>query len=308
MKCLVTGGAGFIGSHLVDELISQGHVVTIIDDLSTGQKKNINPKSEFIEADISERYRIGGIVVRVKPDWIFHLAAMARIGDCHNRPIDSYKVNVLGTLYLLEAAREVGAKGFTFSSSSAVYGNTAPGKPLSEVRSRVPISMYGLQKLNAENLVLRYGSIYGLQTIALRYFNVYGTARQNPAGAYPNVFAAFGRDAREKGKITIYGTGEQQRDYVHVSDVVAANIATTTANPLFYGTAINIGTGVTHTVNQIADHFPVEREYKEARVGDPQYSCAEIDAARAALKWDPKISFETGINLFQLSLKEAYNE
>jgi len=300
-KVLVTGCAGFIGSHLVDELISAGHEVHGVDDLSNGKLSNLNPSLEFKELDVSDKYAIGSYIRRLKPEYIFHLAAMARISDCHEKPMESYEVNVLSSLYMLKAARAVGIKGFIFSSSSAVYGEPLIDMPISITDDLRPISIYGLQKLNAEQLVLAYSRVYGLNTAALRYFNVYGTARQNPNGAYPNVFAAFGRDAKT-GTISIYGDGNQERDYIHVYDVVRANMAFLDIHDA-WGNAYNVGTGETHTVNDIARFFKASKVYKKARVGDPSYSCANTAYTRKMLKWESQISFEQGVDIFLKSLE-----
>ena len=310
MKCLVTGGAGFIGSHLADSLIEDGHEVFIIDNLSNGKRSNVNPKAVFHRLDIfADRGKIERLFKKEKFDYVFHLAAMARIPECLDKPIESFHVNVTATLNLLQLARECAVSGFVFSSSSSVYGEVAPIAEdlekhghggISEDTPLKPISLYGLHKLAAEQLVLMYAKFYGLRASALRYFNVYGTSRQNPEGAYPNVFAAFGRDSKH-GEITIFGDGEQRRDYVHVYDVVKANKAFIT-HPA-WGQVFNVGTGKTRTVNEIARYFPDAKPvHLAARVGDPRFSCAEVSRAKQEIGFEAQVSFEEGIDIFLKSL------
>lgn len=304
-KILVTGGAGFIGSHLVDELIRDGEEIHVIDNLSTGKKQNVNSKSIFHCLDISrDGGKIDKLFKKERFDYVFHLAAMARIPECLDKPIESFSINVLATLFLLQMARVYGVQGFVFSSSSSVYGETKGEVPIHEETELKPISMYGLHKLTAEQLTLQYAQFYGLRASALRYFNVYGTARQSEEGAYPNVFSAFNRDSR-KGEITIYGDGEQRRDYVHVYDVVRANkkfLATEQA----WGQVFNVGTGETHSVNEVARYFsPKRTSYQPARAADPRYSCADVSRASKKLGFKSVISFEEGTHLYLESVKEA---
>lgn len=294
---LVTGGAGFIGSHLVDALIELGYKVVVVDNLSNGKKAHVNSKAIGITMDIGNA-KVRALFAKYKPEYVFHLAANAKISDCTDRPVDTFKVNVLGTLYLLQLAREYEVKGFIYSSSSSVYGEVKVKEPINEETKTKPISIYGLEKLQAEQLVSICASVYKLPTISLRYFNVYGTSRQRPTGAYPNVFSAFIRDNKEKGKVTIYGDGKQERDFIHVYDVAQANIMAMELlrrkHPCFYGEVFNIGTGETNSVKEIARELGIEKiQYKKARKGDPRYSCADVKKAKKVL------GFRSGINLIE---------
>lgn len=296
MKILVTGGCGFIGSHLVDALIKEGHVVHVIDNLSAGKKENLNPAAIFHQLDIAlSGPEIAELFKKRKFDYVFHLAAMARIPECLEKPVESFMVNTQATLFFLELARKHDV-GFVFSSSSSVYGETE-ALPISEDHRLAPISLYGLHKLTSEQLTLQYAKFYGVRSAALRYFNVYGTKRQSEDGAYPNVFSAFNRDVKT-GKITIYGDGKQQRDYVHVYDVVRANMRFLETKDA-WGEVFNVGTGETHTVNEVAKLFKPERIVRvEARIGDPRYSCADITKAKNKLGFKAKISFEEGADIY----------
>jgi len=295
-RILVTGGAGFIGSHLVDELIKAGHEVSIVDNFSTGRNSNVNTRASLHSLDISgDRGKIKDLFKRERFNYVFHLAAMARIPECLDKPIKSFRVNVDSTLWLLQTTREWGG-AFIFSSSSAVYGETAEGAAIGEGHRLLPISLYGLHKLAAEQMTLMYHKFYGMKTVALRYFNVYGTRRQNPEGAYPNVVAAFDKGTA-KGEITIYGDGEQKRDYVHVLDVVKAN-ALWIDRDKGWGEAYNVGTGITTTVNEVADHFTANRKYEPAREGDPKWSCADNEKLQL-LGWQPSLRFKEGIEYYK---------
>lgn len=298
---LVTGGAGFIGSHLVDSLVNNGYKVVVIDNLSNGKMQNVNQEADFYPLDIAiDKGKIRDLFKRFDFEYVFHLAAMARIPECLDKPVESFNVNVMGTLHLLELAREFGSC-LVFSSSSSVYGEVNQQVPINEETKLAPISMYGLHKLTAEQLVLMYAKFYGTKCSALRYFNVYGTARQSAEGAYPNVFSAFGRDSK-RGELTIYGDGEQARDYVHVFDVVRANLAF--IDKPAWGQVFNVGTGKTHTVNEVAGLFPnAKPSYKPARVGDPRYSCADVSRASEVLGFRAETSFEEGARIYLESLK-----
>jgi len=230
MNILVTGSAGFIGSHLVDELITAGHKVHGIDNFSTGRVSNLSHLgvNEMLHYpfDISiDRPKIEDRLAGYKYDYIFHLAAMARINECDEDPWHSTLVNLESTVWLLNRAKHYGVKGFIYSSSSAVYGEVKEEVPISEETLHNPVSLYGIQKSASEKIVLQFGKLFPeVKTVALRYFNVWGTRRQNPEGAYPNVFASFQERYRKGLPLMIYGDGEQKRDYVHVYDVVKANM------------------------------------------------------------------------------------
>ena len=293
---LVTGGAGFIGSHLVDALVKDGHNVHVMDDLSTGQHNNLNSKATFHNFDIAtDLAKINTFFRDFRPNYVFHLAAMARIQDTVDKPLRGWEVNATATLRLLQNCREWGAK-FVFSSSSSVYGEVPVGLSIPEDYRVAPISLYGLQKLAAEQMTLLYSKFYGVETIALRYFNVYGSARQNPEGAYPTVFSAFGKYGKN-GNITIYGDGSKARDYVHVHDVVNANKMWIDMDK-GWNDVYNVGIGTPYSVNDVAEFFkPVEITYDPDRPGDPQWSCADSSKLQA-LGWSPEMGFEEGVRFY----------
>lgn len=293
---LVTGGAGFIGSHIVDSLVEDGYEVVIVDKLTTGQQENINTGAEFFNISICD-YKVRELFEKYKFKYVFHLAAEARIQSCTDEPLKSHSTNVTGTLKLLELSRKHKVKGFIFSSSSAVYGDVETNFPIRETQSKNPVSIYGAQKLAAEHYVLLYNKFYNLPTVALRYFNVYGTARQNEKGPYPTVFVSFNKSLRDNGRITIYGDGEQQRDFIHVFDVVRANLMWLDKKD-GWGQAYNVGTNQATTINKIATYFTDNIDYKEARSGDPRYSCANM----SKLDFKAEISLEEGIKIFKKSL------
>ena len=220
-RAIVTGGAGFIGSHLVDQLITRGIEVTILDNLSTGKKENINPKATFIECDISTvsytdlTFYVNGV------DTIFHLAAKTAVQESIESPVLYNDINVKATLKLLEAAAAMKVKRFIFSSSSSVYGNAEI--PTNERHALNPISPYALNKLIGEQYCKLYSEIYNLDTVCLRYFNVYGN-RMNNEGGYKLVFPIFKEQISRNESLTINNDGEQRRDFIHVDDVVQANI------------------------------------------------------------------------------------
>jgi len=227
MRCLVTGGAGFIGSNLVDRLIDDGHEVIVFDNLSTGQQKNINPKAKFFLVDIAhqpyfETNTMKDIMSGV--DVVFHMACLARVQPSIENPIEYHSANVNGTLNMLEVCRKYGVKRFVFSSSSSVYGDVEEKDlPTSENSELNPMSPYALHKLVGEQYCKLYSELYGLETVSLRYFNVYGE-RQPIEGAYTLVMGVFAQQRLNGEKMTIRGDGEQRRDFTYVGDVVDANI------------------------------------------------------------------------------------
>lgn len=295
---LVTGGAGFIGSNLVDLLVERGHHVIVVDDLSYGKKENVNPKAVLYNHSINNP-EINNLFETFKIDYIFHLAANAKIPDCTDRPVETFDTNVFGTLRLLQLARKYKVKAFVYSSSSSIYGEVKGAGPIDEKTSANPMSMYGLQKYQSEQLVTLAAKVYGVPAISLRYFNVYGTSRQSAEGAYPNVMSAFIRDNIMKGAVTIYGDGEQKRDFVHVYDVAQANLkaAEILSHPCFKGEVINIGTGKATSVNEVAKLLGYPAEHAEARKEDPKYSCANNTKAKKMLGMKHFISLEEGIKI-----------
>lgn len=306
--CLVTGAAGFIGSHIVDELLSQGHKVVGIDNLLTGNQDNVaqhvdNPDFVFKIGNI-----LGGEVrdlfERYPIDYIFHEAADARIPSCTNDPFTTTQTNVLGTVALLEFAKEFKVKGFAFASSSSVYGPTPNGLPTIESTSRAPGNIYGSQKLAAEEMVMKYHEFHDVPTVAFRYFNVYGTARQNGQGAYVNVFAALANAIKSKKLFKIFGSGSDVRDYIHVYDVVRANltILDKPSDWKAWGRAYNLGTGKTTSVNKIVRMMDYKKvKHVEARTEDIPFSCASVYNAGIDLDFKARVGITKGIKIFKES-------
>ena len=297
MKALVTGGAGFIGSHVVDALIAGGHEVVVIDDLSSGKKENISSRAVFFEKSITSD--LGNLFSEYKFDTVFHLAAIASVQYSIKEPAHTHDTHVQGTLNLLEYCRKHNVKRFVFSSSSAVYGDQKEF-PLHEGMTPNPMSPYALHKLIGEYYCKLYHFLYGLETISLIYSNVYG-ARQNPSGDYAGLIPKFLSLMREGKTPTIFGDGEQTRDFIHVSDVVAANLAAALTNDKkCFGEFFNIGSGNQISVNDVLKAIKeiigssIEPIYGGAVI-EPKHTRADITKARDLLGWQPKTPFEEGL-------------
>lgn len=284
MKILITGGAGFIGSHLVDELIKQKHSVAIIDNLSEGKKENINLKARFYKINICNN--LESIFRKENPEIIFHLAAQKNVRKSIEDPIKDARTNILGTLNILKHCKNV--KKFIFSSSGgAIYGNTKI-IPTPETETPNPLSPYGVSKLAIE----KYLKALNMPYISLRYSNVYGP-RQDPFGE-AGVVAIFINKIKNNQTPIIFGSGEQTRDYIYVSDVVSANIKALEKN--IFG-EFNIGTSRETSVNQLLKLIDpkAKPKYKPAIAGEVQTSCLDITKAKKILDWEPKIKLEDGI-------------
>mgnify|MGYP001368297346 CR=1 FL=1 len=287
-KVIVTGGAGFIGSNLVDKLIEQGIEVIVLDNLSTGKKENINPKAEFIQCDISKDRPLFDNV-----DTVFHLAATPQVQYSIENPTDNNNLHSL--INMLEVSRLIGAKRFVFSSSSAVYGNPKY-TPIDENHPVNPLSPYALHKLIGEQYCKLYSNIYNLDTVCLRYFNAYGDRMVNE-GAYRSVISIFKEQYNKKQSLNIVNDGEQRRDYIHVKDIVNANILCATHTDELKGDIFNIGTGKSYSVNEIADMFGGNKKYGEKRI-EPKYSIADTAKIDLDLNFKPKNKLKTWINTF----------
>jgi UDP-glucose 4-epimerase len=288
-KVLVTGGAGFIGSHVTDKLVELGHEVIVIDNLSLGKKENINLKAKFHQADIRDLSAIKEYFSGVEA--VFHLAAEPRLPLSIEDPVTTHEINVTGTLNVLEAARQAKVKKVIFSSSCAVYGDQE--LPVKETAVPLPKSPYGLHKLMGEQYMRLYADLFGVATVCLRYFNVYGP-RKTVDGGYPMVIPIFLKQRAEGQKLTIVGDGEQTRDYVQVSDVVAANIAAQQSQ-VEKGEAINIGSARQISVNQIAGLIGGETINVPPRSGEMRFIEANISLAKEKLGWTPQVKFEEGL-------------
>ena len=291
MKCVVVGGAGFIGSNLVDRLIKDGHKVLVLDNLSTGKKENINEKADFVEFDISKNWDELGITIE-KVDVVFHLAAKARVQPSIENPIEFNDVNVVGMLNLLQFCVDNNVKRFIYSSSSSVYGNVEQLPTTEETRLN-PLSPYALQKLIGEQYCKLFSDLYGIETVSLRYFNVFGE-RQLLEGAYCLVMGKFAQQRLNNEPMTIRGDGEQRRDFTYVGDVVDANIKCMDYPLELNGDIFNIGNGDNRSVNQLADMIGVDRINVDPVI-EPIETLADNTKARKILGWKPKTKIEDWI-------------
>jgi UDP-glucose 4-epimerase len=303
VKVLVTGGAGFIGSHVVARLVAEGCVVTVIDNLSTGLAENVNSAAKFIKLDIAKD-DLAGIFAVEKFDFVIHQAAQTAVPKSLEAPDFDCQVNILGTVNILEAARTTGVKRVVFASSAAVYGNVA-AVPIAEGVSTKPTSFYGLSKLTVEKYLELYYSLFGLEYVTLRYANVYGE-RQGDAGE-GGVISVFARRYQQGKALIIYGDGGQTRDFVYAGDVADANwLALTAARA---NAAYNISTATETSVNQLADLMAgisgktIAREYQPAREGDICRSSLDNQAAAAGLGWRPQTLLAEGLAATYRSLQ-----
>lgn len=294
-KILVTGNAGFIGSHLADYLIETGHEVWGIDNLSTGKFENINPSVKFIQGDLCNKKKTQQSINKIKPDYVFHFAALARIQPSIEDPITWNLNNANATLNLLEACRQVGTvQKFVYSSSSSIYGdNKIPFKENQEPRAKHP---YGLAKLHGEQWCKLYSELYGLDTTVLRYFNVYGP-RQVLEGDYATVVGIFIKQKEENKPLTIVGDGKQKRDLTYVKDVVMANVKASQSK----GFGIyNVGTGKNYEIRNIAKMIQpdtTKHMYGIVRRAEAKVTKANNRKAKKYLKWHPQHYLEEGIEL-----------
>lgn len=291
MRILVTGGAGFIGSHLVDALIDRGNNVIVIDNLSIGKEENINPKAEFHKLDIRNLDEIKPLFNGV--DYVFHLAAKPRVPYSIEYPYDAHMNNALGTLSVLIASKDAKVRKFIYSSSSSVHGDQEK-LPLKEDMIPKPKSPYALQKWVGEEYCRLFYELYGLPTVSLRYFNVYGS-RISFEGAYTLVIGVFIKQKMKGKPLTIEGDGEQSRDFTHIRDVVRANILAAESDKVGKGEVINIGAGKNHSINKIASLFGGKTINLPSRTGDVRHTLADNTKAKNLLGWKPEISIEEGM-------------
>lgn len=295
MKCVVTGGCGFIGTHLVDRLVCDGHQVVVLDDLSTGSLERLNPSAEPRYCSVTDSDAL--VAATDGADVVFHTAAWARIERSVADPIGTHEVNVTGALNVLRAAQVNGVRRVIISSSSSVYGDQ-PTHLMREDMTPNPKSPYALQKLMGEQYSDLFARLFGMSIISLRYFNVYGPG-QPSQGAYSLVIPRFLRMRQEGNPLTVYGDGTQTRSYTHVSDVVEANVLAATADlPGGQHIVLNVGTSEETSVNKIATVIggPVQhimpnprREFEEAR------KAADCSRAKSVIGWEPRVTFAEGI-------------
>ncbi len=289
-KVVVTGGAGFIGSNLVDELLGKGCEVIILDDLSTGKKENINKNATFVHCDISKTVEHDGIDYVATQyfdnvDVIFHLAALARVQPSIDNPRPYNEANVTGTMNLLFAAHKAGVKKVVYSASSSCYGDTEIF-PTPEDAPKNPLSPYGVQKYIGEIYCKMFSEVYGLDTCSLRYFNVYGP-RMAQEGAYALVLAIWQRQFNNGEPLTITNDGHQTRDFTHVSDVVQANVLAAEHPVRLNGEAFNVGNGDTISINDVSKMINSDAIYSEKRL-EPRCTHADNTKIKEVLGWEPR--------------------
>ena len=307
MRSLVTGGAGFIGSHLVDKLLEMGHQVTVVDNESSicNQKFYWNDKAWNVKADISDAQVMEQVFSCVnegmpKIDWVFHLAAYSRIQIALKNPVGCVRTNVLGTTTLLQNAREHGVKAFVNSSTSSSYGlKNEP--PLKEDMTPDCLNPYSVSKVAAENMCNMYSDLFDLNIVNLRYFNVYGD-RQPLLGQYAPVVGLFLEQWKKGEAFTIVGDGEQRRDFTHVDDVVKANIAAAERASDISGELINVGTGTNYSVNQIADMIcnQYTKNFIPPRPAESRVTLADISKAKKLLGYMPSIQISDWIDEYKV--------
>ncbi|GAC1619571.1 MAG: SDR family oxidoreductase [Candidatus Acidiferrum sp.] len=299
MRYMVTGGAGFIGSNTVDELVKRGHSVVVLDDLSAGKEDNlaeVRNKITFMKASITDLEAVRKAVHEA--ECVIHLAARTSVPRSMKDPIETNRTNVDGTLNVLVAARDAKVKRIVFAASSSAYGET-PLLPKVESMQPAPISPYGVTKYVGELYAQTFGRCYGLENVSLRYFNIFGP-RQDPGSPYSGVLSRFATAFLEGTPPLIYGDGEQSRDFTYVENAVQANLLASEA-PNVSGKVFNIGTGSRYTLNQTLELLrgysgkKLQAQYDPPRDGDIRDSQADITQARELLGYDPQVSFEEGL-------------
>jgi len=289
---LVTGGAGFIGANIVKKLLADKHQVRVIDNYSSGRFENrIQGGAEYLEGDIRNMADLAKAMAGI--DGVFHTAAIPRMPYSVEHPQETNENNVTGTLNVLVSARDAKVKRVVYSASSSAYGNQTKF-PFTEDMPAKPLSPYGLQKYIGEHYCRLFSELYGLQTVSLRYFNVYGSY-MDPNGAYALVIGKFLQQKKQGLPMTVCGDGEYYRDYTHVNDIVSANIAAMRTDKAGVGEVINIGNGRPYSVNELVKLMGGEFVNIEPRPGDPRKTEANISRAIELLNWKPTIELTEGI-------------
>jgi nucleoside-diphosphate-sugar epimerase len=285
---LVTGGAGFIGSHLVERLRGLGHKVRVLDNLTQGKREWVHPEVEFIEGDITDL----PLCRRAcdKASGVFHLAAMSKVAPSIDKFEFCTEQNIIGTQNLLIAARDAKVRKVVYSGSSTYYGNGAP--PQSETALPNCLNPYATSKYVGEQFCEIFTRLYKLSTVTLRYFNVYGP-RQPGVGAYALVLGIFLELRRRGEPLTVHGDGSQRRDFIHVSDVVEANLAAYASD--VEGMALNVGSGTNVSIQEIADLISSDQVHLPRRAGDAEVTLADISRITKLLNWTPRMNFADGL-------------
>ena len=300
MKYIVTGGAGFIGSNLVDLLIEEGHEVHVIDNFSSGKKENCNEKAQYFELDISDSNNYEDLKnILLGSSGVFHLAALPRVQESIDNPLHFEKNNTLSTINILKACADSNVKRLVYSASSSAYGNTIQ-LPSKEEDPVDPISPYAMQKYYGEIACRMFSNVYGVETVSLRYFNVYGE-RQSLEGAYALVMCVFARQRLNNEPLTIRGDGEQRRDFTHVKDIAKANILAMHSGMVGNGEVINIGNSDNRSVNQIANMIGGPTVNVDPVV-EPRETLADNSKARNLLGWKPTIIIEEWVPKYKEEL------
>ena len=290
---LITGGAGFIGTNLVKKLLEDGHQVRIIDNYSGGKiEKRIQDTAEYVEGDIRKMADVEKVMQGI--DGVFHLAAVPRVPYSVEHPQETNENNVIGTLNVLIAARDAKVKRVVFATSSSIYGGNKGEIAMKEDMKLEPKSPYALQKLIGQEYCRLFSELYGLETVSLCYFNIYGPYL-DPQGAYALVIGKFLRQKSEGEPLTICDDGEYYRDYTHVDDVVRANITAMQTDKVGKGEFINIGNGHPYSVNELAKLIGGSTTNIPARAGDVRYTKADISTAKELLDWEPTIELPDGV-------------
>ena len=303
MKVLVTGGAGFIGSHLAEALCRRGATVVVLDNLSSGSLANLawrrpGDPVELVQADIADRVAVRQAVAGC--DWVFHQAALVSVPKSVERPLESHRDNVVGTLEVLAAARDAGVKRLVLASSSAIYGDH-PADVTHETLPPVPLTPYALQKYAAERYAQLFHTLYGLETVALRYFNVFGP-RQSADSPYSGVIAKFCTAFLANERPRVFGDGRQTRDFVYIANVVAANLAAADQPAAHVaGKVFNVATGTSITLLDLIGELQrltgraLEPQFEPGRPGDVRFSRADLAAAWKGLAYEARVSWQTGL-------------
>jgi nucleoside-diphosphate-sugar epimerase len=299
MRYLVTGGAGFIGSNTVDELVRRGHGVVVVDDLSAGKEENLadsRGKITFIKGSITDLETVQGATQEA--DYVIHLAARTSVPRSVKDPLETNRINIEGTLNVLLAARDNKVRRVVIAASSSAYGET-PTLPKKETMQPMPISPYGVTKYVAELYAFVFGRCYGLETVCLRYFNIFGP-RQDPDSPYSGVLSRFATAFLDGGQPVVFGDGEQTRDFTYVENAVQANLLACEA-PGVAGQTFNVGTGARISLNRTLELLRkisgkhLQATYDAPRDGDIRDSQADISRAKQSLGYEPSVEFEEGL-------------